>query len=762
MGTDKVSFATIPPVLGELAKQLEDSPWTLATNGDQVTSQNALEASKAVFDLGIALEPISHPHLHPFLLSILEPPSIDLRSRPKSQPKQEKLEQVIKPEEILPYTPLPFLTIDSLDAEQIWAQLELRAPSIIKALAQINENNPEDDLEGNPGSDDSDEDISIDEFKDMLRNAGHPVDEMDEEEIAALKDEMDDNIEDENMTLEEFKSMLKESGYEGVDEMTEEELQALKKEMEDGSSEDDESQTESDEEESISESEESKESEVEIGEDGDEIPHNSDLAPLEDDSDSQESASQGENTDVVMENSSGFVNDSTNRSKNRHPTLDDDFFSIDDFNRHTEELEAGRLSSGRLSGMEEEDEDNIDLGSIWLDDSGDNQEIGYADFFAPPRSSRSAKLAKPLLKKSNKIDRKSQKSTRFGRQMDLENEDEKDREIEDTSGRDVMGLVKGDLFGDEEEEESKEQMLSSHEKRQAAITEEIAQLESEAVGPKDWTLLGEASSRARPENSLLEENLDFESVAKIVPLITEESVKSIEEMIKQRILDSNFDSLIRVRAFEPIPFLPSRFFELQDTQSSKSLAQVYEDEYHAATTGIKAVDRRDEKLKKAHDDIESLWSEICYKLDALSSLNFVPKAPKAAITTISDLPTTSMESALPPSASTSTMLAPQELFAAASTSSLVARSELSPEQAQKLRSRNRKQKKTERKKLEEMAKLYGNARNKNDRKDKEEALKELVKNGKGVTVVGKTAKDGKQGMKRGDREDEPNSKRLKL
>jgi U3 small nucleolar RNA-associated protein MPP10 len=88
---------------------------------------------------------------------------------------------------------------------------------------------------------------------------------------------------------------------------------------------------------------------------------------------------------------------------------------------------------------------------------------------------------------------------------------------------------------------------------------------------------------------------------------------------------NNFDSTVRVRAYEPTPFLPSRYFELQDTQSSKSLAQIYEEEYQAAAAGGKVVDARDEKLKKEHEEIDKIWSEICYKLDALSSLNFVPK-----------------------------------------------------------------------------------------------------------------------------------------
>jgi len=86
--------------------------------------------------------------------------------------------------------------------------------------------------------------------------------------------------------------------------------------------------------------------------------------------------------------------------------------------------------------------------------------------------------------------------------------------------------------------------MSTFEKRQKALADQIAQYEQEAVGPKDWTLLGEASSRARPENSLLEEDLDFEHVRKVTPVITEEVVKSLEELIKKRILDVGSSILI--------------------------------------------------------------------------------------------------------------------------------------------------------------------------------------------------------------------------
>lgn len=300
--------------------------------------------------------------------------------------------------------------------------------------------------------------------------------------------------------------------------------------------------------------------------------------------------------------------------------------------------------------------------------------------------------------------------------------------------------------------------MSTHERRQRELADQIAQLEAEAIGPKDWTLLGEASSRARPENSLLEEDLDFEHVAKSVPNVTEESVASLEELIKKRILDNNFDSVERVRAYDPTPFLPSRFFELDDKQSAKSLAQIYEDDYTAAASGAKSVDARDAKLKAQHDEIDTLWSEICYKLDALSSLNFVPKAPKAQIRTVENIATTSMESALPSTQAAGSMLAPQEMFSGPSAGELTARGEQTPEEAKAARAKARREKKSQRSKLAGTEALY--SKRKSVREQKDEALKSLVKSGKGVTVLGK---GGKEDAKRKQRASAgPDAKRLKL
>lgn len=79
--------------------------------------------------------------------------------------------------------------------------------------------------------------------------------------------------------------------------------------------------------------------------------------------------------------------------------------------------------------------------------------------------------------------------------------------------------------------------MSTHQKRLADIASEIATFEQENVGAKDWTLMGEATARGRPVNSLLEEDLEFERVAKVVPVVTEETTHSLEDRIKARILE---------------------------------------------------------------------------------------------------------------------------------------------------------------------------------------------------------------------------------
>ena len=47
-------------------------------------------------------------------------------------------------------------------------------------------------------------------------------------------------------------------------------------------------------------------------------------------------------------------------------------------------------------------------------------------------------------------------------------------------------------------------------------------MEDAAVGEKPWQLAGEVAGPARPENSLLQEHLEYDTAARQAPVITEE------------------------------------------------------------------------------------------------------------------------------------------------------------------------------------------------------------------------------------------------
>lgn len=166
--------------------------------------------------------------------------------------------------------------------------------------------------------------------------------------------------------------------------------------------------------------------------------------------------------------------------------------------------------------------------------------------------------------------------------------------------------------------------MSTHEQRLAALQTEIQALEAENVGTKEWTLLGEASARTRPHDSLLQEDLEFERATRHVPIVTDAVVAALEERIKARIKEGQFDDVVRRRPEDAVPFLPSRLVQLQDTKSTQSLAQIYEGAYVAAQSGT-SVDDRDGRLQREHDEITRLWEGICAKLDALCNAHYVPK-----------------------------------------------------------------------------------------------------------------------------------------
>lgn len=213
-----------------------------------------------------------------------------------------------------------------------------------------------------------------------------------------------------------------------------------------------------------------------------------------------------------------------------------------------------------------------------------------------------------------------------------------------------------------------------------------------------------------------------------------------------------FDDVVRRQAHEPAAFLPSRLLDIKDTQSDRSLAEIYADEFSAERTraegGTGPVPEVDAKLQKEHESIQSIFDEVCSKLDALSNARFTPKPAQTVITTVSNLPSISLESALPTAQSTSTLLAPEEVYAPAQRGPLTNKSELTPSQKKAARSKARKARAVNMKSIQK----YGGNPTTSVKTQKERAMNSLIGK-RGVTVLGKgkaaksalTGKDRKGG-----------------
>lgn len=314
--------------------------------------------------------------------------------------------------------------------------------------------------------------------------------------------------------------------------------------------------------------------------------------------------------------------------------INDKFFDLEKFNRDTLAAEDSNEAS---EGSEDED---IDYFQDMPSDDEEEEAIYYEDFFDKPTK-------EPVKKHSDVKDSKE------------------DEELDEKEHDSAMDKVKLDLFADEEDEpnaegvgEASDKNLSSFEKQQIEIRKQIEQLEKEAVAEKKWSLKGEVKAKDRPEDALLTEELEFDRTAKPVPVITSEVTESLEDMIRRRIQDSNFDDLQRRTLLDITRKSQRPQFELSDVKSSKSLAEIYEDDY----TRAEDESALSEELQKAHSEISELYANLVYKLDVLSSVHFVPKPASTSLEIRVETPTISMEDAQPLYMSNASSLAPQEIY----------------------------------------------------------------------------------------------------
>jgi len=322
-----------------------------------------------------------------------------------------------------------------------------------------------------------------------------------------------------------------------------------------------------------------------------------------------------------------------------------------------------------------------------------------------------------------------------GDEDDKENDEDED-EDEDDNNQNLTTKI-SNLFSEDNEEENEGEELSTFEKSQMKMQKTIEKLEEEAIADKHWALKGEISSKARPLNSLLEEDLEVEHASKPVPVITEEVTQTLEDMIRQRILDNLFDDVERkidINTLKP-KYDPNKQFELFEEQKKQSLSEVYENEYLRQTAGEHQSEKELE-LEKRHQEIDELFKKLCQNLDALSNWHYAPKPAKMEMTVVSNVPTIQMEEVLPIHESENTLLAPEEAYEKPKTD-VKGETEIDSSEKKRQRARRRKIKKVERKQREKeqklRAKLLPNSISQKHA-NKKQALETLTGN-KNVTII---------------------------
>ena len=187
---------------------------------------------------------------------------------------------------------------------------------------------------------------------------------------------------------------------------------------------------------------------------------------------------------------------------------------------------------------------------------------------------------------------------------------------------------------------------------------EIEALEQELLKTKSWDMLGETSSRKRPENSFVEKDLDYQRTIKVAPTITEDVTKTIEDMIKQRIRDELWDDV--ERKMEDKALKPNRELEEVSTEKvSLVLAMFTPKITRKMCLNASAKDIEKQKL---HDEINGIWDQLSSKLDAMSNYHFTPKPVVDDIQIKSNVASIQMEEILPMGVSEASRLAPEEVY----------------------------------------------------------------------------------------------------
>ncbi|XP_068624727.1 U3 small nucleolar ribonucleoprotein protein MPP10 [Battus philenor] len=351
-------------------------------------------------------------------------------------------------------------------------------------------------------------------------------------------------------------------------------------------------------------------------------------------------------------------------SKKKTSIVDDDFFKLKDMEKfliNEEKNEGKKIDS---------DEESIDMfddiddeGSE--DDEGNEKDMKYSDFFDGEENDEEPKDKEETIDEEEPIDdeefndeqseneltskpKKGDKKVRFAEESSEESESDNDKS--ETENHNIMNNL----------QQKSDEKKSEFEKRQQRLQQQISKLEEKTLKEAPWQLKGEVDASKRPQNSLLQEVVDFDLTSRPPPIITEQTTVTLEDLIKRRVKDKAWDDVVRKE--KPVDDqLKFRKPEVLDHSKSKlSLAQVYEAEYlkqKQALSGEVVEEEEPEEHKELRESMEKLFSQ----LDALCHYHYTPKPPQAEVKIVGNTPAISMEEVAPVATSDAALLAPEEV-----------------------------------------------------------------------------------------------------
>jgi len=257
--------------------------------------------------------------------------------------------------------------------------------------------------------------------------------------------------------------------------------------------------------------------------------------------------------------------------RGRSSIVDDTFFKLDEMNEFLEQEDAKemrRLNSKRR--VEQADDIDHFAEDFGVGEEEEDGNVNFADFFDMDEElEKHAKTSKGKQKDFfNETESQSEQEDDENPEEAESDQDEGEGEDNAEAGEDreeaaseidesefvaksgIEPASDSDSDSEKDKEEDEEEPAeqptqSSNEMREARLFQRIRDYEDVVLGEKPWQLKGEVKASNRPQNSLLEEILDFDSTTRPTAPITEEDNRSIEDIIKQRIRDKAWDDVER-------------------------------------------------------------------------------------------------------------------------------------------------------------------------------------------------------------------------